>query len=291
MKGQYYLARIIKINLSQDQLMDIIVDAPTVSVGKFDWTITDVIDARNESLSYVFGKFSKYSKEGAAKVIDEESRSQVDTEVPNLLLASSPFVYLPGYSGIAFMHVWNGIELDVFPKRFKSVIEKSLDSLLVACDIEPIADYRAFVTRLRELDIFTELDAVVHPPNPLFGRLWGSLKEYVDDRNASEVKINEKSSNAEGLDSEIISLVDNVIQSPEYEPKKTVAIGDAAILMAADGYGRGKVVGIDKGKMATVKTSDSQKSFQFEKEPSPEALALEANSQLEKISTERDMKH
>ena len=38
-------------------------------------------------------------------------------------MASSPFVYLPDYSGIAFLHVWNAIQEDLFPKGFCSLIE------------------------------------------------------------------------------------------------------------------------------------------------------------------------
>ena len=114
-KGRYYLGRVVKTNLDQEQLMDTIVNPPTVSIGKFDWTITDVIDCRDDKFPYVFGKMSKYAKEGHAKVIDEIQKSQVEADVPNLLEASSPFVYLPEFSGIAFLHVWNGIwEAQIF---------------------------------------------------------------------------------------------------------------------------------------------------------------------------------
>ncbi|MBA4077142.1 MAG: hypothetical protein C0508_19050, partial [Cyanobacteria bacterium PR.023] len=120
----------LKINLDQEMLMDAIANAPIVSIGKFDWTITDVDDKRNEQTPYVFGKLSKYAKEGHATVIDEVSRSQVDADVPNLLEASSSFIYLPEYSGVAFLHVWNGIQEDVFPRRFKSIIEAAFDGFL-----------------------------------------------------------------------------------------------------------------------------------------------------------------
>lgn len=291
MKGRYYLGRIVKINLNQEQLMETILDAPIVTVGKFDWTITDIVDGRSWDIPYIFGKLSKYSKEGPTKVIDELKRSQVETEVPNLLLASSSFVYLPDYSGIAFLYVSNGIQDDLFPRRFKSVVEKAFDGILVSCEVEPITDYRAFTTKLKKLNIFTEFDAVVHPPNPLFGRLWGSLNNYIESRNASEVAIKEKASKGEGLDSNIINLMDNIMDNPDYEPEKETAIGDAAILMAADGYGRGKVVGIEAGEKVTIKTSETQKSFLFEKEPTSDELALEAKSYFEKVSTERDMRH
>lgn len=289
--GRYYLGRVVKINLDQDRLMDAITNAPIVSVGKFDWTITDVVDNRNEGLPYVFGKLSKYAKEGHATVIDELSRSQIDADVPNLLESSSSFVYLPEYSGIAFLHVWNGIQEDVFPRRFKSIIEAAFDGFFVACDVEPVSDYRAFASRLKKMSHFTEFSATVHPPNPLFGRLWGSLNDYIENRNASEVTFKEQTSKVNGLNTKIIELMDRIMDSPEYEPDEQPAIGDAAILMAADGYGRGKVVGVENGEEVVIKTSDTQKSFLHNKEPVHEELAVKAQIQFEKISKERDMKH
>lgn len=290
-RGRYYLGRVVKINLDQSQLMDTIVRAPTVSIGKFDWTITDIVDNRNEEFPYIFGKLSKFAKDGHAKVIDEASRSQIDAEVPNLLEASSPFVYLPDCSGIAFLLVWNGIQEDVFPRRFKSIIEEAYEKFFIACDIEPISDYREFTSRLKKLSQFTEISATVYPPNPLFGRLWGSLNEYINSRNASEVTVKEQTSRPHGLSSNVVELMDKIIDSPEYQPAATPAIGDAAILMAADGYGKGKVVGIEKGEEVVVRTSDTQKSFLHAKEPIPEELAVKASAQFKTISKERDMRH
>lgn len=290
-RGRYYLGRVVKINLDQESLMNAITNAPIITIGKFDWTITDIEDNRRDNFPYVFGKLSKYAKDGHAKVIDEVSKSQIDTDVPNLLDASSPFVYLPECSGIAFLQVWNGIQEDVFPRRFKSVIEAAFDGFMVACDVEPISDYRAFTSRLKKLSKFTEFSATVYPPNPLFGRLWGSLNEYIASRNASEIAVKEQSSKPAGLKSKIIELMDRIMDSPNYEPDETPAICDAAILMAADGYGRGKVVGIESGDEVVIKTSDTQKSFLYDKEPKPNELAVKAKSQLDKVSNERDMKH
>ena len=61
--------------------------------------------------------------------------------------------------------------------------------------------------------------------------------------------------------------------------------------MAADGYGRGKVIGIENGDEVIIKTSDTQKSFLHEKEPEPQELAVKTKSQFDKVTSERDMKH
>lgn len=71
------------------------------------------------------------------------------------------------------MHVWNGIQEELFPRRFKTIIEKTYENFFVDCSIEPVSDYKAFREKLGSLERFTEIFAKVYPPNPLFGRLWG----------------------------------------------------------------------------------------------------------------------
>lgn len=290
--GRYYLGRVVKSGLlDQDKLIAAILDSPIVEVGRFGWTITDVFDGRNSEVPFVFGRLSKYAANGEVKVIDKESKSQVKALAPNLVEASSPFVYLPEYSGIAYLHVWNGIQEDIFPRRFKALIEAAYDQFFVSCELEPVADYKAFAAKLKTIDTFTELAAKVFPPNPLFGRLWGNLHEYVKRRNASDVSVKETSTKAPGIETSIVRLVENILNDPNYEPPNAPDITDAALLMAADGYGKGKVIGIERGVEVVIRTSDSQKSFLFERDPDPHQLAAVTAKQLDKVSGERDMRH
>ena len=291
-RGRYYLARVIKLgDLNQQLLLNAIVKAPVVPVGQFEWTITDVIDQRSSPSPFVFGNLTKYTKDGTVKIVDEPAKQQVQAIAPNLLEASAPFVYLPEFSGLAFLHVWNGIQEDVFPRRFKAIIEAAYDNFFVDCTIEPVTDYRAFLDKLSSLDKITELSAKVHPPNPLFGRLWGSLDKYVKRRRASEVSVRETSAVGNGLSTELINLLRSILENADYQPGVEPDITDAAMLMAADGYGSGKAIGMDGEIEVVVRTNESQKSFLFEKEPSPEMLATVAKVQFESVSVERDMRH
>lgn len=131
----------------------------------------------------------------------------------------------------------------------------------------------------------------MHPPNPLFGRLWGSLNTYIKERNASEVSVRETQDQGEGLSTAITRLVTAILRDPAFEPDGEVAMADAAMLMAADGYGIGRVVGTHDGEDVVIRTSDTQKSFLFSKEPHPEDLAVEAVRHFQRVSAERDMKH
>ena len=291
-QGRYFLGRVIKAGvLDADKLMDAIVQSKALTIGKFTWIFTDVVDARNTPLRYIYAKLSKYSREGQVTIVDPELKSQVDAFAQNLLVASSPFVYLPNFSGIAYLHVWNEIQEELFERRFKTLVESVYENFFVDCHIEPVSDYRAFTAKVSELERITEIAATVHPPNPLFGRLWGPLKGYLQKRNASEVSVKEKQDDGGGLKTNILTLMEGILANPSYTPEAEVDISDAALLMAADGYGLGKVTGDKDGVDIVIRTSDTQKSFLFEKEPPVEALASEAAEYFRETSTERDMNH
>jgi hypothetical protein len=291
-RGRFYLGRVVKRGLlDQEKLMAAILNAPIVKIGRLEWTITDAIDMRDQEIPFVFGKLVKYAENGHVTVVDASSRSQVDAIAQNLVEASSPFIYLPEYSGVAFLHVWNGIQGDVFPRRFKTIIEAAYDKFFVGCDVEPISDYQEFVEKLESIKTFSEIGAKVFPPNPLFGRLWASLNSYVKKRQASDVSIKEVSSVDTGLKTNIVQLITQLIENPDYEPEVEPDIADAALLMAADGYGNGRVVGSDGEVEVVIRTSDTQKSFLYDKEPDPHRLAALADSQFKKVSKERNMGH
>lgn len=272
--------------------MDAIINSPTITIGKFRWTITDTIDRRDADLPYVYGCLSKFDDEGHLTVVDTESKSQVDAVAENLLAASAPFVYLPKYSGIAYLHVWNGIEQDVFPRRFKRLVEGAYQNFFVDCMIEPITDYRTFVSKMSAIEVFHDIQATVHPPNPLFGRLWGSLNKYIKRRNADEIRVRETAEESPGIKTELPTLMGGLLQDSQFEPEIVPDITDAALLMAADGYGRGQVRGSKEDhEEVLIRTSDTHKNFLHDKDPDPDALAAHAARHLQDVSRERDMKH
>ena len=72
---------------------------------------------------------------------------------------------------------------------------------------------------------------------------------------------------------------------------KSYDISDAALLMAADGYGHAKVEGKSDGGILVIKTKDNQKSFQFDKTPDIEEFFTLVKSKFEAINSERDLQH
>jgi hypothetical protein len=292
-KGRYYLSRLGKrgMHINQSTVMEALLSAAPITVGKYRWTITDAFDGRQSHPPFVFGHLSKSSDEGHLTIVDPAARAQREAVASNLLKASAPFVYLPTYSGLAYLNVWDHIPEGIFRRRLQAIVDQAHGSFFAECDIEPISDYKVFAQKLEGITKFTELSATVHPPNPLFGRLWESLDRYVKTRNAENVTIKETSDKPEGLQTNVAQLVETMLAQPDFEPETTPAIGDAAILMAADGYGHGRVVGEKDGEEVIIRTSDTQKHFTFLKDPPPRELAERAAKSLDGISSERGMKH
>jgi hypothetical protein len=131
---------------------------------------------------YVYARLAKYEPEGMIAKVDTAKHDEIDTQVDNKLIASSPFVYIPEYSGIAYQHIWNSIQQEIFVRRFSDIIVETFQKFFVKCEIDPITDYRTFVKKLIELEHINKLSATVSPPNPLFGVIWKELKEYLKSR-------------------------------------------------------------------------------------------------------------
>ena len=291
--GRYYLGRIVKFGrLTNEMIVRAILNPSIIRSAKYEWTITDALDGRDESPSFVYGELSKFLPLGDVTVVDTAEKAKVERPTENLHVASAPFVYLPEFSGIAYLHVWNEIQEEIFPRRFKAIIENTYDNFFVRCDIEAISDYLSFVAKISRFERFIQISAKVYPPNPLFGNLWRSLEEYLRKRNLEELSVKESAAEeGEGIRTELISLMktleNNESPSLEHPPSLT----DAALLMAADGYGSGKVVGVENGAVVVVRTIETKKSFLFDKRPSPKALAQRAWEEFDAINKKRGMRH
>jgi len=296
-KGRYYLGRIHKMGMVNDEsIAAAIASASGVKANRYSWTITDAVLIYDDKdvLSYAFGKLSKYRPDGSVTVVDESQRSQDKRVEPNLLAAASPFVYIPEFSGIAFLHVWNQVETKAFIRWFCRIIEHTHNSFFASCEIEPISDLRTFMSRLQSVDQFTEISARVHPPNPLFGRAWKSLREYIERRNADELRVHEKSPEGKGLVTKVVLHVIGILSQNKdqvYQPEEPIDITDAAVLMAADGYGKGKIVGKEGKTTIVIRTSDTQSSFVFDKDPDHTQLYEVAKTMFLDVNSERSMRH
>ena len=292
-KGRYYLSRIVKMgSLNNEVLIAAIKNAKVIETKNYGWALTDIVEEKLGDILYIFGKLSKFKKNGEISIIDRESKMEVKGNVDDLSTAICPFVYFPSFSGIAYLHVWNQIQEDTFRIRFQEIMKKTNDQIFSKCELEQITDYRTFVARLNSLTQINELAATVHPPNPLFGRHWKSLKEHLIERNAETIKFQESTEKSGGLKTNIKSVFNAISNNTIDEiANPNLSLIDSALLMAADGYGKGKIVGIENRKTIVIKTGENQKNFLFDKAPDHQRIAEETLDVLRSISNERRMEH
>ena len=294
-RGTYYLGRVLKLGiLDQEKLINAIKNPSTIYYRGYAWTFIDVEEYKDEEIHYLFGRLSKFAPSGEITKVDIVSHSEIKQVEPNLSIASSPFVYIPKHSGIAFLHVYNHIEQTTFAKRFREIINETYDNFFVDSKIEMVTDLRTFATKLASLDGIYKLNAKVSPPNPLFGPLWEPLKKYLSKRNTDTMQIVEDAPEAEPLNTQLPEYVQKASEQTvdnEYTPLEELPIGDAAILMAADGYGNGTIKGKQGNETIIIKTSETRKHFRFNKDPDPYELYIKAFAIFEKIKTERHLRH
>lgn len=292
--GTYYLGRVIKHGmLNHEKIIDAILKPKPITAWGFDWSFINAQRGKINNVDFIYAKLCKYSPDGEVMVIDPEKGEEIKQDEPNLRIASSPFVYIPEYSGLSFLRVSSKIEPKTFMKKFAALAKNKYGNFFVDCEVEPISDLRSFAIKLSKLEGIFNISATISPPNPLFGPLWEDLKGYLETRCTDRMKIQEESAGDSTISTNLPELVKKASeQTPEkpFVPQK-VDIGDAAILMAADGYGAGYVRGRQKGETVVIKTSETIKNFSFHKEPEPEDLFRKAFEIFKKITEDRHMKH
>lgn len=292
--GKYYLGRVIKLGtLNQDRLIEAMKYPVTSIYKKHGWTFTDVTEKFDkDGKQYIFGKLSKFLPEGEITKVDTSTHFEYTQKEDNLSIATSPFVYIREYSGIAFLHVHNQIEQKNFIKRFREIVNAKYDNFFVDCKIEMISDLKSFSDKLSSLDKIFKIQVKVSPPNPLFGPLWESLKKYLEERNADTMEIVEDARLGSELNTKLSDYIQYVTIEDENKLKDfKLDISDAAILMAIDGYGDGTIRGKQNGETISIKTFESNINFNFSKEPTPRELYEKALELLKKITLDRHMKH
>ena len=293
-QGRYYLGRIHKGGvLTTEKVLEAMRSPITILRGKYKWTIVGVQEGVVFEKKYLYGELIKYDDNGEVAVVDEKKKVEQTLTAPGLIVDKSPFVFFESFSGFSYQHVWNSIPENIFRRRMAELISEKYDYFFVPCEIEPISDMREFTTKISEMESITEIKAKVFPPNPLFGACWELLKKYLFERRTQVLDIKEEGDkNSTGINTEIRAVIESVAAGKGLDGCAPLPLADAAVLMATDGYGRGKVTGVDsKGVQIVVNTAETQKSFLFSKSPDSRLLAIETYRQHVSIIKERNMHH
>lgn len=293
---RYYLGRISKGGvLTTEDLIDAIMHPMTIQKNKYSYTFANM--HFDKTYKYVFGKLVKFLPEGEVETIEPVKHEESSVFIDHKIESSSPFIITLDNMGIAYPTVWNEVTEEQFEKYFSELIIAKFDGFFVDCKIEAIVDLRTFVDRLVEIDRIDKIKATVMPPNPLFGPVWKGLKEYMERRDTGEVTISEKTKTENGIKTSIKKIMQNILRSKEEKntdmqvEEGSYDVTDAALLMAADGYGHAKVEGKSNNEKVIIKTKDNQKSFQFDKNPDKDEFFAIVKNKFETINDERDLQH
>jgi hypothetical protein len=205
---------------------------------------------------YFTGYLVKYSKTGRDETVDTESQSFGTEKVDNKTEAKVRFFVHPKKGLI--MHHASGSTLSAnsFRNRFAELLKSSRKEGFFQAEVQVINDQDEIFREMEELKSITNVKVSLHPSNPNPNPTYEDIDEDLRDKNAQKY--------VEEYDSGDGAL--NIKDDEEVRKK---------ISMANDGYGHGKVSGIDEnGEKKTVATDD---------QPTSEDVPIEENLNSEDI--------
>jgi len=291
----YYFGRISKLgSLTQQMIEDAILKPKSAIWWGNGWSFFDA-EAHDTNLGrYICAKLSKFNPDGEVVIADPRSRQEIVQAEPNLRMASSYFIYIPAFAGIAFTQVYNHINEHQFCARFEQVINQTHDNFFVDCEVNLIADLHSFAEKILTLNSIVKISATLNPPNPIWGPLWKPLRDYIKKRRADKMLLREEASKDFPLQTDLpkhVAEFSKQTEEHEYIPDQEIPIGDAAILMAADGYGAGIVKGMRQGEYVTIKTTETVRNITIDHEHSSQELFERVYKVFAQIERDRHLEH
>lgn len=296
-KGEavFYVGRIVKTGFDYTELVEALMEPKPLYDNEIVWSIIEVEQITIDNKVYIKGELSKAKPEAKVTVMNTDLSRKEEKEEPRLVQGISEFVYIPEYSGIAFRSIPNQIEPKTFIRIFSKIIESTLGDFFVQCEIKMLDELKSFYEELSLMDNIEVIKARVKPPNPLFGKLWESLKKYLSERKLDELQLKEVAKK-KGINSKIRELIRLILEGDEekveeYIKKNQISITDLALLMSLDGYGDGRIDGTQGQKYLFIKTHEKIVHFSLPTDHDFPAIYKEASIILKEISDERYMEH
>ena len=291
----FYVGRVVKTGFDTKEFIGALIDSKPFYNNEIVWSIIEVEQVTLENQVYIKGELSKARPDARVTVLNTELSKKEEKEEPRLVQGISEFVYLPEFSGIAFRSIPNQIEPKAFIRIFSKIIENTLGNFFIQCEIKMLDDLRSFYDRLSLMDSIEVIKARVKPPNPLFGKLWESLKKYLNDRKLDELQLKEIAKK-KGINTKIKELIQLILEGSEqkiqeYIAENQISLTDLALLMSLDGYGDGRLDGKQGQKHFFIKTHEKIVHFSLPTEHDFTAIYNETNIILKGISDERYMEH
>jgi hypothetical protein len=126
----FYIGRVVKTGFSQEDFINIIFNSEPLNDGINAWNIVNTTMFENNGRKYYYGKVIKAKPDAIVRVMSSDYKQEIEKEEPDMVIASSEFVYIPDYSGISFHSIPNHIEPQKFIRKFCDIVDKNLGGFL-----------------------------------------------------------------------------------------------------------------------------------------------------------------
>lgn len=205
----------------------------------------DVVDVKSLP-PFLTGLLVKFSEEGEEEVLDVDKQSLGKEPIRNKAKAKVRFFLNPKSGLIVYHGAGSDLGPDQFRKRYSELIQESRGIGFLQAEVQAITDQYQIFEQLEKFQKVTNLRVSLHPSNPNISPRWDEIDEDLKRKNAQRY--------TEELDAGEGSL--NV----DDEARQKLS-------MANDGYGKGRIRGLDEnGEQKEVATDDQPTTAEVPRE-------------------------
>ena len=222
------------------------------SKRNFKYGIFDVEEIALQGQVFVYGRLVKYKPVLEGEVVDEQKGKVVEGGLPHGVVAKSDFFLHYQSEVIAYRPIANRLSESQFREMFARLIEAAHHHFFVSAALELIEEEFGIIEAVKKFQIIQRIVIEVHPTNPsnrkTYQRIDERLKRLKAQRMKQSIEGGEGGLNKDTLEEDDIY---------------------AGLVMAADGYGKGRVQGVLDGAKVTISTGQSpvKKEILFSENP------------------------
>lgn len=207
---------------------------------KFKYGIFNVEDLSLDGEIFASGQLVKYKPLLEGEIVDETKKQVVEGGLPDGVVAKSDF-FLHYASGIiAYRPITNRLSEKQFRGMFSRLIEAGHYNFFISAEIRLIEEEYGIIEAVKKFDVIRRISIELHPTNPSNRDLYRCIDERLKKLRAESMR--------------------QIVEAKEGGLNKDALSEDEVykgIVMAADGYGRGRVQGILDGASVTISTGQS----------------------------------
>jgi hypothetical protein len=208
--------------------------------GKFKYGFFETREVVHEENLFAFGSLVKYKPLLEGEIVDEDTHRLVEDGLPYGVIARSEFFFHYRTAVIAYRPITNRLSATQFREITARLIESAHDNFFVSAEIESVDEDLEIREAVGKFETISKISFDLHPSNPSLRPIWRAVDERLKALEARRLR--------------------ETVEAREDGFNKDILMNDDAfggLIMAADGYGKGRVEGVLDGRKVTISTEDS----------------------------------